>query len=268
MSHTPTLLIHRTFLESLIPTSKNQQALLDAAVSSLPPPTRDIFLSQMGHHGGHKVTDILATNSFQTDLGGTDGHHYGNYPPVSRFNHDCRPNVAFYIDQHLNHRTTTVRDVAQGEELTISYLDSFAPRAERQRRALGAWGFRCGCAQCSLSAREGEKSDRRLEEIARLRGVLEDVDSTGVDGRMVRRYVKLWRDERLDLAMAGAWTVVALNWNMLGEEEMARKYARLAVEAGEIEFGEGAGDVKEMRELERWPRRHVSWRRRVEKTGS
>ncbi|KAB5540286.1 hypothetical protein GE09DRAFT_1136665 [Coniochaeta sp. 2T2.1] len=264
MSHTPTLLIHRTFLESLAPHAN--QPLLDAAASSLPPTTRSLFLSQMGHHGGHKVTDILATNSFQTN---TDGHHYGNYPAVSRFNHDCRPNVAFYIDSRLNHRTTTVREVARGEELTISYLDSFAPRKERQQRAVGAWGFRCGCAQCSLSEREGEKSDRRLEEIARLRGVLEDVESKGVDGRMVRRYVKLWRDERLDFAMAGAWTVVALNWNMLGEEEMARKYARLAVEAGEIEFGEdGAGDVREMRELERWPKRHVSWRRRVDKTGS
>lgn len=261
MSMTPALVIHRTFLETLPP--QDQQPLLDLAVSFLTPATRSLFLGQMGHFGGHKVTDILATNSFQTDVGGEDGHHYANYPVVSRYNHDCRPNVVFLIDEGLVHRTTVVRDIEQGEELTITYLDSFESWGKRQERATGAWGFGCTCQQCSLDEKEIGKSDRRLEEIGRLQMQLEDWRSDGVTREVIRRFVKLYRDERLHFAIAGAYTLAALNHNMLGDEKMAVKYAKLAVEAGNIEFGEASGDVKEMQGLLSNPMGHFSWRKRV-----
>lgn len=261
MQKTPALVVHRKFLEQMPP--HEQQPLLDAAAELLPPETRSLFLSQMGHFGGHQITDILATNSFQTDLGGDDGHHYSNYPEVSRFNHDCRPNVAFYLSERLIHTTTAVRDVDPGEELTITYLDSFEPRATRQQRALHAWGFQCTCAQCTLRDNLAAKSDRRLEEIGRIQAQLEDVQGAGVTSVLIRRYIKLFRDDSLDFAIAGAYTLAALNYNMLGDEKMAVKYAGLALEAGGIEYGPTSSDVRQMQALLRDPRGHFSWRKRL-----
>ncbi|KAK0621876.1 hypothetical protein B0T17DRAFT_493603 [Bombardia bombarda] len=260
MRHTPAVLIHRSFLEHLPP--RRQHALLDAAITQhLPLTLREAFLAQMGHFGNpHKISDILITNSFQMDLGGDDNHHYGNFPEVSRFNHDCRPNVAFHIGADLTHTTTAVRAVQPGEELTISYLGMFEPRAMRQQRALQAWGFACTCSQCGLGEGPAAKSDGRLEEIARIEGAMADVASGGVTPALLRRVVRLYKEERLEASVAGVYTLVAMNWNMLGEEGMARKYAGLAAEAA---GGEGEGDAVAMRELERDPRGHFTWRRRV-----
>ncbi|KAK3390682.1 hypothetical protein B0H63DRAFT_121685 [Podospora didyma] len=266
MKHTPAVLIHRTFFETIHPAT--QAPLLKTAISHLPSALRKAFFSQMGHFGdqAHKINDILATNSFQMNLGGHDGHHYGNFPEVSRFNHDCRPNVAFYLGgggaDDLTHTTTVVRDVQPGEELSISYLDSFAPCEERQQRTFEAWGFSCSCSQCALSKGQVKKSDKRLKEIKEIEVKLSDF-SGRVTGAILKKLAKLYDEERLDANRAGGLTLIALNYNMLGDEKNAKRYARLAREALVIENGPGAGDVSAMEELERDPRGHFTWRGRV-----
>ncbi|KAK1968369.1 SET domain-containing protein [Colletotrichum sublineola] len=263
MLKTPVLLAHRAFIERT--PAVDQHALLGAVVGFLPPRTRDGFLSQMGHFGGHQVSDIMATNSFQMDIGGGaqgDGHHYGNYPEVSRYNHDCRPNVAFRIGADLRHRTTVVRPVKPGEELTITYLDPLGTRSVRQHRAKLAWGFECGCSQCGLAKKQAAESDARVLEIEELERLLSDV-SARVTSAMVERYLKLHVEERLEAKMAGAYTTAALNFNLLGRNKMAAKYARLAVEAGTIENGPEAGDVEVMKALAADPKKHFTWRGRL-----
>ncbi|KAK3323178.1 hypothetical protein B0T19DRAFT_492048 [Cercophora scortea] len=267
MTQTPAILVHRNFLERLPPSK--QHALLDAAIARLPSPLRTAFLAQMGHIEGHKITAILATNAFQMNLGGgSDGHHYGNFPEVSRFNHDCRPNVAFHIasgdsedgSSLLTHTTTAVRTIHPGEELTISYLGAFEPRAARQLRAQHAWGFECTCSQCSLPGDAADASDSRLSEIAEIEKELADVRSQKVNVAMLRKLAGLYEEERLEASVASAYTLIALNGNMLGEEGMAREYARRAAEALVIENGVGSGDEGAMRELAERPREHFTWR--------
>ncbi|KAK4160371.1 SET domain-containing protein 5 [Cladorrhinum sp. PSN259] len=265
MRQSPAILLHRTFFEQIPP--QIQASLLREAVSLLPPTLRKSFLGQMSHFPGDKILSILATNSFQMDLGGAkDGHHYGNFPEVSRFNHDCRPNVAFRIDaKSLTHVTAAVRDVRPGEELSISYLDSMEPRAKRQERAKMAWGFECACSQCSLPEKEAKKSDERLQEIKSIEGKLGDVTSgtKGVNKKMLERLVRLYREERLEGSMGGAYTLVAMNYNMLGDAKNAVKYAKLAAEAVELEMGEGQPDAEVMRELVKDARGHFTWRGRI-----
>lgn len=89
MVHPPAIVIHRRFIDDI--DLESQYRLLDATISQLPDQTREIFLEQMGQSGGHKVHDIIHTNSFELRLGIRDGHHFGNFPEVSRYNHDCRP---------------------------------------------------------------------------------------------------------------------------------------------------------------------------------
>ncbi len=89
MAHTPAVLVHRQLVDKLADTDKFR--LFEVAVDQLPEPTRQLFLSQMGHFGGHRISDIMNTNSFEMHLSTHDGHHFANFPEVSRFNHDCRP---------------------------------------------------------------------------------------------------------------------------------------------------------------------------------
>ncbi len=260
LSKTPAILIHRDFLELFPP--GDQYPILDAAIQQLPDLLRQTFLSQMGHFGGHRVSDILATNSFQMDLGGEHGQHYGNFPEVSRFNHDCRANVAFHIDQNLNHVTTVVRDVSDGEELTISYLDPFEPRALRQERAQFAWGFACSCSQCSLPDHRSAKSDDRLRRIADIRSKLSDQKAPVTQG-MIQNALNLYKEERLESKIAGIYTLAALNYNMLGNDKQATKHAKLAIEALSIEYGPGSPDEDSMKILAQKPKEHFTWRLRM-----
>ncbi|KAI8302758.1 SET domain-containing protein 5 [Colletotrichum sp. SAR11_240] len=263
MLKTPVLIAHRAFIERTPPA--DQHPLLDSVAQLLPASTRETFLGQMGHFGGHKVVDIMQTNSFQMDLGGGaqgDGHHYGNYPEVSRYNHDCRPNVAFHIGADGRHRTTVVRPVKSGEELTISYLDQLGVRSERQHRAKLAWGFECGCSQCSLAKKQAAASDQRLMDIQEIDRTLSDINAR-VTTALIEKFLKLHREERLESKLAGAYTIAALNFNLLGHAKQSVKYAKLAVEAGLMENGPGTADVEAMQKLAADPKGHFTWRGRV-----
>lgn len=267
----PSYMIHRKLLSADVDvSSEEQQYLLDAALQKLPAARRRAFSRQLGQFGGHRVSDILLTNSFQMDVGGEglppggdEGHHLGNFPDVSRLNHDCRPNVAFRIDGRLAHHTHAVRDITVGEELTISYTNPFSLHGDRQGHILQSWGFRCTCPHCSMSKDEILQSDARLYEINEIEAELGSFVSNRVTLDMVRRLLVLYEEERLDAKVHGAYVLAALNYNLFGDAENARKYAQLAVEAGIIEFGPEADDVRSMSELADNPQGHFTWRGRI-----
>lgn len=94
MAEPPTMLVHRDVLltDALAAAGDDQppDRVLGLAVQKLPAPRRRALMRQMGSG----ISDILLTNTFQVDVGGDEtgaGFHLGNYPEVSRFNHDCRP---------------------------------------------------------------------------------------------------------------------------------------------------------------------------------
>lgn len=273
MGHTPVLLVHRGFKDDL--SLSQQQPLLDAAVDALPKPTADLFLAQMAHAPDtHRGAAILTTNAFQLDLNpdaagaGSDdisGHHYGAFPEVAKLNHDCRPNAAFYIDPAtLMHITTAARAIQPGEEITLSYLDPFATREERQERAEATWGFECGCGQCSLEDEELEHSETRLGEIKWIEEKLADYrDNKGVSTGLVTYLLGLYENERLHARIAGAYRLAALTFNGLGYDKQAKMYAELAIEALKIEKGEGADGIKDLEKLIARPNRHWSWSNRL-----
>eukprot|EP01012_Entosiphon_sulcatum_P003441 TRINITY_DN11085_c0_g1_i1.p1 TRINITY_DN11085_c0_g1~~TRINITY_DN11085_c0_g1_i1.p1 ORF type:complete len:314 (-),score=28.00 TRINITY_DN11085_c0_g1_i1:29-970(-) len=65
----------------------------------------------------------------------------------SCFNHSCDPNsqVTWGPDHCIFMHT--IRPVKAGDELTISYINTAAPFAERQRLLRSYW-FTCGCPRC------------------------------------------------------------------------------------------------------------------------
>lgn len=43
--------------------------------------------------------------------------------PVSRLNHDCRPNAAYHFNTDTGKmEVRAVRDITAGEEITVSYI--------------------------------------------------------------------------------------------------------------------------------------------------
>ncbi|KAF6818201.1 hypothetical protein CPLU01_13386 [Colletotrichum plurivorum] len=262
MVQSPAVVIHRRFIDDI--DLESQYRLLDVVVSHLPEQTREVFMEQMGQSGGHKVHDIIHTNSFELRLGIRDGHHFGNYPEVSRYNHDCRPNVAFYIDTDLRHYTHAVRDIKPGEELTISYVDSLSTRKVRQDRAQRNWGFGCTCQQCSLPPPLVRDSDARLGRMWQIEQDLSDWAAVDFDEDQIEVLINLYQQENVDLSHGfEAYRLAALNYNSIENEYKAAEYAKLALEQLLLERGPGARDVKDMRELLESPRKHWSWRKRL-----
>ncbi|MEI8327013.1 MAG: SET domain-containing methyltransferase [Betaproteobacteria bacterium] len=70
------------------------------------------------------------------------------YELASLANHDCDPNADVVIARGGALELRARRDVAAGEPLTVTYLDSSLHVALRRRKLLLGYGFSCECALC------------------------------------------------------------------------------------------------------------------------
>lgn len=154
MARTPAVMVDGRALPVL-----GDDALADVlsdAVAGLPSAHRARYLNLTTHSRvrshGERVRNIFGVNRFRTRIdGGSDFHAVfteSSCPPprgaalglaihtqeedyadtyvqtVSRLNHECRPNCAYYFDPTtLTQRVHAVRDIMPGEELTVSYIE-------------------------------------------------------------------------------------------------------------------------------------------------
>ena len=67
---------------------------------------------------------------------------------ASNVNHSCEPSceVAFIHDARAH--VIATRDIAKGEEITISYVPGSWPLRRRRKELLDRYGFACDCALC------------------------------------------------------------------------------------------------------------------------
>ena len=76
------------------------------------------------------------------------------YLMPSMLNHSCDPNVdAVWIDGDATLTLRTRRDIQEGEQLTITYIDADSPASARRQRLEHAYGFVCGCERCVEEAK-------------------------------------------------------------------------------------------------------------------
>lgn len=126
MARIPGLMVNENAIQKL--GRKTVSELLIRAVDDLPFHHRQSLLNLSTHSApsdyGDKIYRILQTNSFRTGYHDGDNAFYSLFTEVSRINHDCRPNCAYYFD-HLDFRqkVVAVREIAVGEELTIAYYE-------------------------------------------------------------------------------------------------------------------------------------------------
>ncbi|KAK3681648.1 hypothetical protein B0T22DRAFT_299767 [Podospora appendiculata] len=275
MSWSPVLLVHKDFFDDVVK-KVDRKRILETAVSFLPPATLETFNKQRGDDGKRSVEAILRAAPFEVDLGyvakpGDHAKHYANYPEVSILRHDCRPNLAFHIDDSLAHVTTVARRAAEGEELTIAYVDPFAPRAERQAwvQKYSPLGKPCACDACTARGNTAalKASDDRVVELLAIQAELKNHESRRVTEDLIDRYLELFDQERLQARLFNAYELAATNYNYLGLDVKAKKYADLAVQAGIVEEGVNANDVIAMRIMASDIRGHYTYQYTLKRLG-
>lgn len=76
------------------------------------------------------------------------------FPHCARFNHSCTPNACFTFNRAIGKETIhAISDIAEGEEITVSYIDVAADKSVREWQ-LRHYGFSCDCEACT-----GDESD-------------------------------------------------------------------------------------------------------------
>ncbi|KAI1410903.1 SET domain-containing protein [Hypoxylon sp. FL1857] len=89
---------------------------------------------------------------------------FGIFAIRSRINHSCIPNASADFNEKTGHMEVyAVRDLEDGEEITISYIDVHFPSGLRNVILDAAYGFTCDCAAC-----EGPEKEVREERRNRL----------------------------------------------------------------------------------------------------
>ena len=100
----------------------------------------------MGDRGA-EAKKILDANVFGVD---SRKHHDEGwsvlFPRASLFNHSCNPNAVVDASPHFC-AVRAIRTIKKGKEVTVSYLDVFLSRAERQGKC-DKRGFYCACSKC------------------------------------------------------------------------------------------------------------------------
>ena len=270
----PVLIVHRKFMDDEEVDEEDQERLLEAAVKLLPEETKKQLLSRLEEGGEVKnLIELVRSRPFEDNLGlnwvGPQGYdnekNLFSYPDLAHVHHHCGPNSAFHIDAAYVHHISAVRKIQPGEEITIAYFSPLMQRAERQRLVEDWLGKPCTCSRCTGHGDLANvaASDARLAEIEQIEKKLRDYESRSVTTGMLARLLSLYEEEGLNVRYSDMYELLALNYNALGYQKRAVKYANLAVQAGIIEDGPDSNDVIAMRILAKSTLEHYSWKMRM-----
>lgn len=88
-------------------------------------------------------------------------------PYMALLNHSCDPKCTWSFEG-TELRVTTLKDIENGEELYITYIDDLGDYYGRRRRLLEGWQFLCACLLCKegpkgLSADKNKLGERVMK---------------------------------------------------------------------------------------------------------
>jgi hypothetical protein len=131
--------VQRRASEVVLPVVASSPAGHGKTASEMTMPEALLVLAGQLNRNGYSLRDVTSPN---THAG------LGFFPAVAMFNHSCAPNcvVVTFPDGYLEVRT--LKDIAQGVELTVSYIDLLLPREERIATLKSTKEFVCHCLRC------------------------------------------------------------------------------------------------------------------------
>ena len=204
---------------------------LGRIIRELPKESQRAFLSLHNNSpGSEPFSNIVRSNGYPLGPGSDVG---GIFPLVARMNHACNANCQHAWDARPGRQQVhAVRDVAEGEELTLAYHVG-GPKKERQAALKTYFGFQCECELCSLPKAESQASDERMEAMARLD------EAIGVPGRPpmealadCKEILRLYGEERVvDLRVPRAYYDAFQICAKHSDEARAAVFAKRAEEA-------------------------------------
>lgn len=208
---------------------------------------------------------------------GSEAQQGGLFLEASRINHSCNHNAQNTWNANSDQLTIHVfKDVEVGEEITISYLNGSESYKTRQAVLKNKFGFNCVCHLCSLSSEQRRQSDRRLDEITRLDGLIGDgmrIISTPIaclhDAYTLLQLLKEERvaDARIPRLYYDALQIAIAN----GDQARAKAFAERAYAARVILEGDDSPESIRLKGLAKRPADHrlygtsTSWRQAAEK---
>ncbi|KAK4195983.1 SET domain-containing protein [Triangularia verruculosa] len=212
---------------------------------------------------GRPFLGISITNALPL---GCQADECGVFLQASRINHSCRHNAANIWNANIGKLTIhALRDIQEGEEITISYLGRFAGYADRQEYLREKFSFDCKCELCSLPADQRRQSDGRLAEIEYIDGMLGYMGSKvigyGKVLHLLRKMFDLFEEEGIwngsvPRAYYDAFQLACMH----GDQLRAKIFAERVLEARIIIEGDDSPEVPTLRKLAENPSLHGSYR--------
>ncbi|KAJ7188729.1 hypothetical protein C8R46DRAFT_28977 [Mycena filopes] len=246
---------------------------LTVAVNRMRPEDKADFMSlKRGktHPPSRPVLGIIRMNGF-----GTRGLHPGivgyldSYPGVcrilSKVTHSCSPNSFWWFDPlSFSYRHFAVRDIAEGEELTLSCCLIVCSKAERQK-LIDEYHFVCTCPSCADSA----ASDPRRAIIKKF--LVCAVAQWAVDRTLPDSYMLVECQKLLALTVREGLESVPHHWDALtammeayiclGDAQNASEWA---AKVDKFSWNEDIPDVKALIDpASSAYQKHPMWRKRV-----
>lgn len=131
---------------------------------SVPERERSRILEQHNARLGKEpsLVSIFQTNCMEVEDGA------GIFPNAARFNHSCNPNAVFSWNEGIRKEVIhATRDIAEGEEITLSYCNITYDKDERTWQ-LKHYGFKCDCEACTgdisdINSFASKSADRRWQ---------------------------------------------------------------------------------------------------------
>ena len=244
------------------PDSEQLQISICRQVDALSEHQRRAFLSMHSIHAYRNTAEqylgIVRTNALPIETNRSEG---GIFLEACRINHACDNNAQKHWNGNIKRHTVhALRDIDKDEEITIYYLGIHKSRKARNEALQAKFGFLCSCGLCSLPLEQSQESDRRLDEIYRLDGLL---GRGGIQGilssplrslRYIDQQVRLYNkqasdDAGLPRAFLDAAQIVIAH----GDLARGRIFAERAVSGWRTAYGGDSMEVIEHGTLARDP---------------
>lgn len=196
---------------------------------------------------------------------GPKSPEHGVFMQASRLNHSCLPNAQETWNEKAGKLSIhACRDVAGGEEITISFLSKRSCYEIRQLTLKTQFHFRCICSLCSMTPAKRKLSDARQEEIQKLDNQVNSPMVHLYDPlntlHNVERCLKLMMQEGIeDVSVPDIYFVAFQVAISHGDEARAKVFADRALYNRRTVEGYDSPIVGRLEQLSNHPFRHLSY---------